>query len=112
MPSPETVLTPTRAARTDATPRADSVHRRAVRRRLLVVAVLVVVLAVAAVASMLLGSNRLGVDQVLAGLTRSGSSTAEAVVWGSRIPRTLIGAAVGAALGIAGARLSRRGSVL
>ncbi|MCL9665876.1 iron ABC transporter permease [Curtobacterium albidum] len=102
MPSPETVLTPDRAARTDGPPRADGVHRRAVRRRLLVVVVLVVVLAVAAVASMLLGSNRLGVDQVLAGLTRSGSSTAEAVVWGSRIPRTLIGAAVGAALGIAG----------
>jgi len=102
VPSPETVLTPDRAARAVAAPGAGSAHRQAVRRRLSVVAVLVVVLLVAAVASMLFGSNRLGVDQVLAGLTRSGSSTAEAVVWGSRVPRTLIGAAVGAALGIAG----------
>lgn len=102
VPLPEPVLTPARAARTDTAPRADGVHRTAVRRRLLVVAVLVVALVAAAVASMLFGSNRLGVDQVIAGLTRTGSSTAEAVVWGSRIPRTLIGAAVGAALGIAG----------
>ena len=74
----------------------------AVRRRVAVVVGLVVVLAAVAVASMLLGSNRIGVDHVLAGLTRTGSGTDEAIVWGSRIPRTLIGAGVGAALGIAG----------
>ena len=81
---------------------ALGVHRAAVRRRVLVIVGLLVVLAAVAVASMLLGSNRIGVDRVLDGLTRTGSSTDEAIVWGSRIPRTFIGAAVGAALGIAG----------
>lgn len=81
---------------------ATGVHRRTARRRIAVLLGLAVLVLGAAVASMLLGSNHIGVDRVLAGLTRSGSGTDEAIVWGSRIPRTLIGAAVGAALGIAG----------
>jgi iron complex transport system permease protein len=72
------------------------------RRRAAVVTVLVMVLAAIAVLSLLLGSNRIGPGEVLAGLLHTGSSTDEAVVWGSRIPRTLIGAAIGACLGIAG----------
>ncbi len=63
---------------------------------------MLLVLVIAAVASLLLGSNRISVDHVLAGLTHTGSSTDDAIVWGSRVPRTAIGAAVGAALGIAG----------
>ncbi|WP_375425215.1 FecCD family ABC transporter permease [uncultured Friedmanniella sp.] len=87
-----------------AAPPADAVglHRSARRRRLAVVVGLVAVLLVAVVASLLLGSNPLGVGQVIEGLLRTGSSTDAAVVWGSRVPRTLIGAAVGAALGVAG----------
>ncbi|PZO60005.1 MAG: iron ABC transporter permease [Leifsonia xyli] len=102
VPAPSPTLASVPEARvTDATT-ALGVHRTAVRRRVLVIAALVVVLVLVAVASMLLGSNRIGVDRVLDGLLRTGSTTDEAIVWGSRIPRTLIGAAVGAALGIAG----------
>lgn len=102
VPAPSPVLAS--APDTARVLRADAlgVHRAAVRRRLFVVLGLVLVLVAAAVASMLLGSNRIGADRVLDGLLRTGSSTDEAIVWGSRIPRTLIGAAVGAALGIAG----------
>ena len=102
VPAPSPALVPTAGAPAADRPDALGVHRTAVRRRLAVVVGLVVVLGVVMVASMLLGSNRIGVDQVLAGLTRTGSGTDEAIVWGSRVPRTLIGAAVGAALGIAG----------
>ncbi len=102
VPAPSPALAPDPGAPTRDVPAALGVHRSAVRRRTAVVVGLVGVLALVAVASMLLGSNRIGVDQVLAGLTRTGSGTDEAIVWGSRIPRTLIGAAVGAALGIAG----------
>ncbi|WP_395860068.1 FecCD family ABC transporter permease [Curtobacterium sp. PhB115] len=102
MPAPTPALASPPDAHAVAPPAALGVHRSAVRKRLAVIGGLVVVLALVAVASMLLGSNRIGVDQVLAGLTRTGTSTEEAIVWGSRIPRTLIGASVGAALGIAG----------
>ncbi|MFJ3033105.1 FecCD family ABC transporter permease [Curtobacterium pusillum] len=102
MPAPTPALASAPDARAVDPTDALGVHRSAVRRRVLVIVGLLVVLAAVAVASMLLGSNRIGVDRVLDGLTRSGSSTDEAIVWGSRIPRTFIGAAVGAALGIAG----------
>lgn len=81
---------------------ASGVHRRTARRRVAILLGLAVLVVVAAVASMLLGSNQIGADRVLAGLMRTGSGTDEAIVWGSRVPRTLIGASVGAALGIAG----------
>jgi len=102
VPAPTPALASAPDARAVDPTDALGVHRAAVRRRALVIVGLLVVLAAVAVASMLLGSNRIGVDRVLDGLTRSGSSTDEAIVWGSRIPRTFIGAAVGAALGIAG----------
>jgi iron complex transport system permease protein len=102
VPAPTPALASAPDARAVDPTDAFGVHRAAVRRRVLVIVGLLVVLAAVAVASMLLGSNRIGVDRVLDGLTRSGSSTDEAIVWGSRIPRTFIGAAVGAALGIAG----------
>ena len=102
VPAPTPALASAPDARAVDPTDALGVHRAAVRRRVLVIVGLLVVLAAVAVASMLLGSNRIGVDRVLDGLTRTGSSTDEAIVWGSRIPRTFIGAAVGAALGIAG----------
>ncbi|WP_260852591.1 FecCD family ABC transporter permease [Curtobacterium pusillum] len=102
MPAPTPALASAPDARAVDPTDALGVHRAAVHRRVLVIVGLLVVLAAVAVASMLLGSNRIGVDRVLDGLTRSGSSTDEAIVWGSRIPRTFIGAAVGAALGVAG----------
>jgi iron complex transport system permease protein len=102
VPAPSPTLASVPEARVPDAITALGAHRTAVRRRVLVIAALVVVLVLVAVASMLLGSNRIGVDRVLDGLLRTGSTTDEAIVWGSRIPRTLIGAAVGAALGIAG----------
>ncbi|MFJ3383658.1 MULTISPECIES: FecCD family ABC transporter permease [unclassified Curtobacterium] len=102
MPAPAPALAdPARGAR-DPGVGAVGVHRTTFRRRAAIVLGLVVGLALVVVASMLLGSNQIGVDQVFAGLVHTGSSTDEAIVWGSRIPRTAIGAAVGAALGIAG----------
>ncbi|GAA3343141.1 iron chelate uptake ABC transporter family permease subunit [Curtobacterium pusillum] len=102
VPAPSSALAPAPETRVVNPTDALGIHRDAVRRRVLVIVGLVVMLALIAVASMLLGSNRIGIDRVLAGLTRTGSGTDEAIVWGSRIPRTCIGAAVGAALGIAG----------
>ncbi|MBF4607462.1 iron ABC transporter permease [Curtobacterium sp. VKM Ac-1393] len=102
VPAPSPALASVSEARTAEASAALGVHRTAVRRRVLVIVGLLVALVVVAVASMLLGSNRIGVDRVLDGLLRTGSTTDEAIVWGSRVPRTLIGAAVGAALGIAG----------
>lgn len=64
---------------------------------------LVLVLAVTSVASLLLGSNMLSIDAVVDGLFHGGGTTQGNVVWGSRVPRTLVGALVGACLGVAGA---------
>lgn len=64
---------------------------------------LVLVLAMACTASLLLGSNRLGIDAVLDGLVTGGDTTQGVVVWGSRVPRTVVGILVGACLGVAGA---------
>lgn len=102
VPAPSPALASLPDARTTDPIAALGAHRAAVRRRVLVLVGLLAALVVVSVASMLLGSNRIGVDQVLAGLTRTGTGTDEAIVWGSRIPRTLIGASVGAALGVAG----------
>ncbi|WP_218019825.1 FecCD family ABC transporter permease [Rhodococcoides yunnanense] len=55
------------------------------------------------VASLLLGSNRLSIDAVLDGLFTGGDTTQGSVVWGSRVPRTVVGLLVGACLGVAGA---------
>lgn len=63
----------------------------------LVAAVLVV-----SAASLLLGSNHLGVGAVLAALADPARDPG-AVVWGSRVPRTVLGLLVGACLGAAGA---------
>ena len=85
-----------------ASVRASGVHRATLRRRSVLVVAMVAALVVTSVLSMLLGSNHIGVERVVAGLFHTGTSTDDAIVWGSRIPRTLIGATVGAALGVAG----------
>ncbi|SNT25498.1 iron complex transport system permease protein [Rhodococcoides kyotonense] len=61
------------------------------------------VLAAACLASLLLGSNRLSIDAVFDGLIHGGDTTQGVVVWGSRVPRTVVGILVGACLGVAGA---------
>lgn len=64
------------------------------------IAVLVVAGAVAV--SLLLGSNAIGPGAVLERLLHPALDEG-AIVWGSRVPRTVLGLLVGAALGIAGA---------
>ncbi|PFG15589.1 iron complex transport system permease protein [Propionicimonas paludicola] len=59
-------------------------------------------LVLVAVASLLLGSNPVPPDQVLRALLTP-AADADAIVWGSRVPRTLLGIVVGFALGVAGA---------
>ncbi|WP_254787006.1 iron ABC transporter permease [Curtobacterium sp. MCBA15_001] len=102
MPSPVSAPVDVRPAAARPPVGAPGVHRRAMRRRAAVVLGMVVVLGLTGVASMVFGSNHIGLDRVVAGLLHTGSGTDEAIVWGSRVPRTLIGAAVGAALGVAG----------
>ncbi|HEY0259354.1 MAG TPA: iron ABC transporter permease [Lacisediminihabitans sp.] len=55
-----------------------------------------------AFASLALGSNHLGLGTVIDRLLHP-TEDAGAIVWGSRVPRTVLGALVGACLGIAGA---------
>ncbi|MGU3409628.1 FecCD family ABC transporter permease [Microbacterium sp. M1A1_1b] len=102
MPPPVPVVTDARSTVVSAAVGSVGVHRATLRRRALLVVAMVLALAVTVVLSMVLGSNQIGTGRVLAGLLHTGSSTDEAIVWGSRVPRTLIGATVGAALGVAG----------
>ncbi|WP_460796379.1 iron chelate uptake ABC transporter family permease subunit [Microbacterium sp. GXF0217] len=71
-------------------------------RRGLVVLILACALVLACIASLAFGSQRLSLPEVWAGLI-SGVGDPGTIVRGMRIPRTVIGIAVGAALGIAGA---------
>ncbi len=56
----------------------------------------------AAVASLMLGSNLISAGQVVHALIDSAADL-DAIVWGSRVPRTVLGIVVGFALGVAGA---------
>ncbi|MGW8483016.1 FecCD family ABC transporter permease [Microbacterium sp. NPDC055903] len=80
----------------------ETAVRVSATRRGLVVAALAVALALACVASVFLGSQRLAPGDAWLGLT-TGEGDAGAIMLGMRIPRTVVGLAVGAALGIAGA---------
>ena len=71
-------------------------------RRGLVVLLLAGALALVCVASVLFGSQRISPVDVWHGLT-VGTGDAGAIVQGMRVPRTIVGLAVGAALGIVGA---------
>ncbi|OSO98127.1 iron chelate uptake ABC transporter family permease subunit [Microbacterium sp. LEMMJ01] len=73
------------------------------RRRLLGVSVLAVALIAAVTLSLLVGANPLSVDALLDTLAGNGTPEAAYVLYDLRIPRTSVGLAAGAALGIAGA---------
>lgn len=72
-------------------------------RLAIVVIVLVVAVGAAVVASLTYGSSRLDVVQVWATLRGTGTEADHAIVWGLRVPRTLVGIVCGVALGVAGA---------
>lgn len=67
--------------------------------------VLVLLVALAALASLLLGAGEVGPERALAALAGHGDAEARFVVASLRGPRTLVGMAVGLALGVAGALL-------
>lgn len=71
------------------------------RRALLLLALAAAVAAVAFV-SLMLGSNLISPSAVLTGLIDPAQDTGS-VVWGSRVPRTVLGLLVGFCLGVAGA---------
>jgi iron complex transport system permease protein len=71
-------------------------------RRALAVGTLAAALLVVALASLMLGSNLISPVAVLTALFDPTQDTG-AVVWGSRVPRTVLGVLVGVCLGIAGA---------
>ena len=71
-------------------------------RRALAVGTLAAALLVVALASLMLGSNLISPVAVLTALFDPAQDTG-AVVWGSRVPRTVLGVLVGVCLGIAGA---------
>lgn len=93
-----TVLEERRAASRSAPSRAAAAPR-------LLAAALGVLLAVgvAAVLGLALGSRPLGVDEVLAALLGRDAGDASIIVLEQRLPRTLLGLLVGAALGMGGA---------
>ena len=74
-------------------------------RRALLIAGLGILLVAAGLASMLLGSVAIAPARVIALLAGHGDPIARAILIELRLPRTLIGLAVGAMLGLAGAAL-------
>lgn len=66
---------------------------------------LAVLMAVAGVASLLVGSAPIGVGRLLAALTGGGDPIAGVILFELRMPRALLGLAVGAMLGLSGAAL-------
>lgn len=73
------------------------------RRPALSFLVFAVVLALAVVLSSLTGAKALSFEQWWVALVSPTADEASAIVWDMRIPRTLVGLAVGAAYGVAGA---------
>lgn len=86
-------------------PAASAPRKRTTRPRRLVVPLVVALLALVAaiVVSLLVGANPLSPDAIRAALLGAGSDEARYVVWSQRVPRTIAGLVVGAALGVAGA---------
>lgn len=64
--------------------------------------VAVIALVVAALLGVAVGTRALSLAEVFAALTDHDDSDAAIIVWDQRIPRTLLGLAVGAALGVGG----------
>jgi iron complex transport system permease protein len=73
------------------------------RRNPVLLGVLVVGVVVAGLLSLAIGNRALGLATVVRVLFEPDGSTASTIVHGLRVPRTLLGIAVGACLGVAGA---------
>ena len=73
--------------------------------RMVVLAGLGALVVVAAILSLLLGTVPIGLSRLVAVLTGSGDPVATTILLDLRIPRTLVGLAVGAMLGLGGAAL-------
>ncbi|MER5492966.1 iron chelate uptake ABC transporter family permease subunit [Streptomyces sp. NPDC002490] len=72
-------------------------------RRTLGLVVLLLLLAVTVLASLSVGANEVSLARVWRGFWAPDGSEASVIVWSLRVPRTVLGVAVGAALGVAGA---------
>lgn len=90
------------AGRSDAPSAAPSGRSRSARPWLVLGGSLVILLA-AVLLSLLVGSRALDPATVLHALLDPQPTPDHAVVWDSRVPRTLVGLAAGSALGVAGA---------
>nr|WP_273807891.1 MULTISPECIES: iron chelate uptake ABC transporter family permease subunit [unclassified Pseudomonas] len=82
---------------------APLAQRASAARGGLVLVLLLIVLALAVVASLGIGARSLSAAQILHLLVAPDDSTDAVVLWELRLPRTLLGLLVGAALGLAGA---------
>ncbi|MEU6231871.1 iron ABC transporter permease [Kitasatospora sp. NPDC047058] len=78
-------------------------RRRLLRRRVLWLAAALVLLAAAVLLSLAVGSRTVPPGDTLGALLHGGDSTNAVVVRELRVPRTVVGLAVGASLGLAGA---------
>ena len=106
MPVPSATSAPAATPAGPATTGPASGTQRAARtrRRVLGLLALVVLLVAACAASIAVGSRPLGLGTVWEALTDRSLRTEEAViVWDLRVPRTVLGLMVGAALGVSGA---------
>lgn len=72
-------------------------------RRVLGPVVFAVVLALVTGASLSIGANTMPLASVWTGLVHPSSETASLIMWHERVPRTLVGVAVGCCLGVSGA---------
>jgi iron complex transport system permease protein len=76
-----------------------------IRKRILLLSSLAGIAVMAAIGSLLLGPVHIPVGHILAALAGHGDRVTDAILFDLRLPRTLIGLAVGAMLGVAGASL-------
>ena len=72
------------------------------RARLAGIGLLLCLLALSALLSLAIGAKPLALDAVWNALVAPGSAEQDVIVWQLRIPRTVLGVAAGAALGLAG----------
>lgn len=92
---------PTAAERRTAASSTGIARTTAARIALLIAAL--VVLALVSIASLFIGSGGFAPDVVWRALTQGGTDTTSVLITDFRVPRMLLGIAVGAALGVAGA---------
>ncbi len=88
-----------------AMPHSRSAERHMRPRHPMLIPGLIAILAFAVIASLALGSVSISVERLVAVVTGHGDRIASAILLDLRLPRTVIGLAVGAMLGLAGAAL-------